>query len=69
VLPSGLSCSVVISAILRGPASLGFLSSSKDGKKRRVKKAPSTRIRKMNCCCIGIRFRNNAIHFITRLCI
>jgi hypothetical protein len=42
---------------------LGFLSSSREGKRRRVRNAPRARIRKMRIRCTGVRFGNNASPF------
>ena len=57
------SCSSENAVIWRGPASLGFLSSSRAGKKRRDMKVPIMRIKKAKRCCSEIRFRNKLFSF------
>ena len=42
---------------------MGFLSSSREGKRRRVRKAPRARIRKMRKRCTGVRLGNNIFLF------
>ena len=46
----------MISAILRGPESLGLFSSRIDGKKRRIMKAHKARIKRMNRYGVEIGF-------------
>jgi hypothetical protein len=53
------SFSVVTSAILRGPRSLGLLSSRMDGKKRRIMNAHKARIKRMKTCGVEIGFGIN----------
>ena len=55
------------SVMFLGPASFGFLSSKREGNKRRSKKTPRTKIKKMIDCALDLELGTREICFIIYL--